>query len=121
MLDHYVGQIISYLEKTPDPRRPGHSLIGNTYIIFTSDNGGMERVPGEIITDNFPLDRGKINAKEGGVRVPSHYYWANNPSRTREPCHGEWVGLLSDHSQLDGNEKAKGSKPRRLRSFPTFA
>ena len=70
MLDHYVGQIISYLEKTPDPRRPGHSLIGNTYIIFTSDNGGMERVPGEIITDNFPLDRGKINAKEGGVRVP---------------------------------------------------
>ena len=70
MLDHYVGQIISYLEKTPDPRRPGHFLIENTYIIFTSDNGGMERVPGEIITDNFPLDRGKINAKEGGVRVP---------------------------------------------------
>ena len=30
----------------------------------------MERVPGEVITDNFPLDRGKINAKEGGVRVP---------------------------------------------------
>ena len=70
MLDHYVGQIISYLETTPDPRRPGHFLMSNTYIIFTSDNGGMERVPGEIITDNFPLDRGKINAKEGGVRVP---------------------------------------------------
>jgi hypothetical protein len=30
----------------------------------------MERVPGEIITDNYPLDKGKINAKEGGVRVP---------------------------------------------------
>ena len=70
MLDHYVGQIISYLEKTPDPRRPGHSLIGNTYIIFTSDNGGMERVPGEIITDNFPLDKGKISLMEGGTRVP---------------------------------------------------
>ena len=70
MFDHYVGQIISYLENTSDPRRPGHFLIDNTYIIFTSDNGGMERVPGEIITDNFPLDRGKINAKEGGVRVP---------------------------------------------------
>ncbi len=70
MLDHYVGQIISYLEKTPDPRRPGHFLISNTYVVFTSDNGGMERVPGEIITDNFPLDKGKINAKEGGVRVP---------------------------------------------------
>ena len=27
-------------------------------------------MPGEIITDNFPLDRGKINLEEGGVRVP---------------------------------------------------
>ena len=70
MLDHYIGQIISYLEETPDPRRPGHFLINNTYVILTSDNGGMERIPGEIITDNFPLDKGKINAKEGGVRVP---------------------------------------------------
>ena len=43
MLDHYVGQIISYLETTPDPRRPGHFLMSNTYIIFTSDNGGMEK------------------------------------------------------------------------------
>ncbi len=70
MLDHYIGEIISYLEKTPDPRRPGQYLMSNTYVIFTSDNGGMERIPGEVITDNFPLDKGKINAKEGGVRVP---------------------------------------------------
>ena len=27
MLDHYIGQIITFLEKTPDPRRPGHSLL----------------------------------------------------------------------------------------------
>ncbi len=70
MFDHYVGQIIEYLEQTDDPRWPGHKLIENTYVIFTSDNGGMERVPGEVITDNYPLDKGKINAKEGGVRVP---------------------------------------------------
>jgi arylsulfatase A-like enzyme len=70
MFDHYVGQIIQYLEQTDDPRWPGHKLIENTYVIFTSDNGGMEKVPGEIITDNYPLDKGKINAKEGGVRVP---------------------------------------------------
>ena len=30
----------------------------------------MEKLPGEIITDNFPLDRGKISLEEGGVRVP---------------------------------------------------
>jgi arylsulfatase A-like enzyme len=70
MFDHYVGQVIEYLKQTDDPRWPGHKLIENTYLIFTSDNGGMERIPGEIITDNYPLDKGKINAKEGGVRVP---------------------------------------------------
>ena len=70
MLDAYIGQIINYLEVTEDPRWPGHKLIENTYLILTSDNGGMEKVPGEIITDNYPLDKGKINAKEGGVRVP---------------------------------------------------
>ncbi len=70
MLDYYVGQVIQTLKSTDDPRRPGHKLIENTYIIFTSDNGGMEGHPGEIITDNYPLDKGKIHAKEGGIRVP---------------------------------------------------
>ena len=69
-LDYYVGQMFDYLETTEDPRWPGHMLIENTYIIFTSDNGGMERMPGDNITDNYPLDRGKISAMEGGVRVP---------------------------------------------------
>ena len=30
----------------------------------------MEGHPGEVITDNFPLDRGKISIMEGGTRVP---------------------------------------------------
>ena len=69
-IDHYTGLLIKYLEETEDPRWPGHKLIENTYVIFTSDNGGMEQHTKEIITDNYPLDKGKINAKEGGVRVP---------------------------------------------------
>ena len=69
-LDYYVGKLFKYLEQTEDPRWPGHTLIENTYVIFTSDNGGMEGYPGEIITDNYPLDRGKISAMEGGTRVP---------------------------------------------------
>ena len=69
-LDTYMGHLFTYLEKTEDPRWPGHKLIENTYIIFTSDNGGMEKTPGEIITDNYPLDRGKISLMEGGTRVP---------------------------------------------------
>lgn len=69
-LDYYMGRLFEYLKTTEDPRWPGHMLVENTYIIFTSDNGGMERHPGEIITDNYPLDRGKISLLEGGVRVP---------------------------------------------------
>jgi len=69
-IDHYTGLLIKYLEQTEDPRWPGHMLNENTYVVFTSDNGGMESHTGEVITDNFPLDKGKINAKEGGTRVP---------------------------------------------------
>lgn len=69
-LDYHIGRLLKYLEETEDPRWPGHMLSENTYLIFTSDNGGMEQHPGEIITDNYPLDRGKISAMEGGTRVP---------------------------------------------------
>lgn len=69
-LDYYVGQVFDYLETTDDPRWPGHKLVENTYIIFTSDNGGMEGSPSERYTENYPLDRGKISAMEGGTRVP---------------------------------------------------
>ncbi|WP_372798905.1 sulfatase, partial [Pontiella sp.] len=68
-LDYYAGQLFHYLEKTDDPRWPGHKLIENTYIIFTSDNGGMEG-SSERYTDNAPLQKGKISAMEGGTRVP---------------------------------------------------
>jgi len=67
-LDYYLGQVFSYLDETEDPRWPGHTLSENTYVIFTSDNGGME--VDHTVTDNYPLDRGKISIKEGGVRVP---------------------------------------------------
>jgi arylsulfatase A-like enzyme len=69
-LDHNLGVIFDYLEETEDPRWPGHKLSENTYLIFTSDNGGMEGGPKERYTDNNPLDMGKISAKEGGTRVP---------------------------------------------------
>ncbi len=69
-LDYYIGIIFDYLDNTEDPRWPGHKLSENTYIIFTSDNGGMEGSEKERYTDNEPLARGKISAMEGGTRVP---------------------------------------------------
>ena len=68
--DYRVGQVVDYLKTTDDPRWPGHKLYENTYLIFTSDNGGAENKGKEVITDNYPLDRGKVSVKEGGTRVP---------------------------------------------------
>jgi uncharacterized sulfatase len=69
-LDYYIGKLLNYLLTTEDPRWPGHMLNENTYVIFTSDNGGMEGHGDVVFTDNYPLDKGKISAMEGGVRVP---------------------------------------------------
>jgi len=69
-LDYNIGRVFDYLENTDDPRWPGHKLVENTYIIFTSDNGGTEGKTGERYTDNDPLDLGKTSIKEGGTRVP---------------------------------------------------
>ena len=68
--DYYIGRVINYLKKTPDPRWQGHQLIENTYILLSSDNGGCETAGPEIITDNYPLHKGKKYGYEGGIRVP---------------------------------------------------
>jgi arylsulfatase A-like enzyme len=49
--------------------------LENTYIIFTSDNGGghseKRKVGGEIRRFNGPLQEGKRSIYEGGIRVPT--------------------------------------------------
>ena len=49
--------------------------LENTYIIFTSDNGGghseKRKVDGEIRRFNGPLQEGKRSIYEGGIRVPT--------------------------------------------------
>ena len=39
--DAELGQLLDFLEKTKDPRRPSKKLIHNTLIIFTSSKGGV--------------------------------------------------------------------------------
>ena len=78
-MDWMVGKVITYLEETDDPRNPGHKLIDNTYIILSSDNGGVTGSPAvntagvrehEQVTDNTPLRGGKQTPQEGGLRIP---------------------------------------------------
>ena len=69
-LDWSLGRVVDLLKKTDDPRNPGKKLYETTYIIFSSDNGAVEKANGDIVTDNYPLDEGKKYTQEGGIRVP---------------------------------------------------
>lgn len=62
-MDENVGRIIKALKK--------EGLQENTWIIFTSDNGGLStRFNKNAPTSNGPLRAGKGWCYEGGIRVP---------------------------------------------------
>ena len=67
MLDYYVGQLVQYLEQTDDPRWPGHKLIENTYIIFTSDNGGWKVIRGRSLQTTALSTEEEISLMEGAL------------------------------------------------------
>ena len=61
--DQHIGILLDYLKKAGE--------LGNTYFIFTSDNGS-ECIPRtkENRRYNGPLQEGKYSCFEGGIRVP---------------------------------------------------
>ena len=68
-LDKSIGKLLQAYEEL--------GLSENTYIIFTSDNGGMPVLPIQVNKGrpykqglNSPLLRGKWDLMEGGIRVP---------------------------------------------------
>ncbi len=60
-MDEGIGQILDTLRR--------ESLLDNTLVVFTSDNGG------ERFSDNWPLVGGKMDLTEGGIRVPWIAHW----------------------------------------------
>jgi arylsulfatase A-like enzyme len=109
-LDYYMGQIFSYLETTDDPRWPGHKLSENTYVIFTSDNGGAEGRPTkQRFTENAPLDHGKISTKEGGTRVPLIIVGPGIPAGVQTDVMANGLDFYPTILSLIGAEKPEGA------------
>ena len=64
-LDDGLGMLMDHLKAL--------GLEDNTYVIYMADNGGVPNIPGGkkyAQSLNHPLQRGKWDAMEGGLRVP---------------------------------------------------
>ncbi len=61
-LDTQIGRLIALLKES--------GKLGNTFILFTSDNGGHYG-----ITKQWPLRSGKGSYYEGGIREPLFVFW----------------------------------------------
>jgi arylsulfatase A-like enzyme len=63
-VDNALGEIVATLAEL--------GLSENTFIIFTSDNGGLLM---DDATNNAPLRSGKGYPYEGGIRIPTIFFW----------------------------------------------
>lgn len=68
--DVALGLLLDYLDRD-DPRRPGHKLIDNTLVVFTSDNGAERNRK----ASTGPFRSNKASVYEGGHRVPFIAAW----------------------------------------------
>ena len=70
-LDRNIGLLIGALKHK--------RIFENTFIVFTSDNGGLYG-----ITKQIPLRAGKGSYYEGGIRVPFFFFWKGQIASTQE-------------------------------------
>lgn len=96
-LDDGIGRILDRLIK--------HDLLRNTWLIFLSDNGGRNGIPGAPEKQehrNAPLRDGKHSFYEGGIRVPFIVLGPEVPAGTvsRVPVSG--VDILPTLADLAG-------------------
>jgi arylsulfatase A-like enzyme len=101
-MDRNIGILFSSLEK--------ENLLGNTLVIFTSDNGGIYS-----ISKQLPLRAGKGSYYEGGIRVPCFILWEGIRSKGRSsdipishldlfPTLLNIIGVNTTDHSLDGRD-----------------
>lgn len=80
-MDHGIGQVVQHVED--------QQLLEETLIVFTSDNGGQVNVGGR----NAPLNGGKQDMWEGGIRVCTCVVW---PGQIEAGARSNWPGIGMD-------------------------
>ena len=103
IMDDAVGSVVEQLEE--------QSLVENTLIIFTSDNGPSfegGKKP-DMLDSNGPLRGGKRDLYEGGIRVPFIASWPAviKPGRTTDHASAFW-DFLPTVCDLAGQPKPDG-------------
>ena len=98
-LDAKVGQLEDALIRT--------GQRGNTLVVFTSDNGGVESLKNAYVgrvghsplnSENHPLRAEKATLYEGGTRVCAFANWPGklNPAKVTGPMHAvDWFPTLA--------------------------
>jgi arylsulfatase A-like enzyme len=98
-MDARIGEFIAALDAS--------GQRGNTLIVFTSDNGGLEKggnayvgnvPPTPALSSNLPLRGQKNELHEGGIRVPAFVNWPGHlsPRKVTAPLHAaDWTPTLT--------------------------
>ena len=107
-IDDGAGQIMKTLEEL--------SLLENTILIFTSDNGG--EAPN--VTSNAPLRGGKSQLYKGGVRVPLIIHCPRKLSRVEKFISHSKYGLLSHFFRSLRYDMTKTNPRWSVNSSPDF-
>ena len=104
-LDESIGLILDKLEEL--------DLDRNTYIIYSSDNGSVPIItPKKYYKQsyNFPLQRGKWDASEGGIRVPFIVMGPGIDKKRYSDTPISFSDLLPTIIDIAGNKKLKNNE-----------
>jgi arylsulfatase A-like enzyme len=98
-VDLQVGRILDQLEDPNGDGDTSDSILDNTLIMFTSDNGGLASERGIPGYDSTGILRGsKAMMEEGGHRVPFVAMWPGmietNSVSDQLICGHDWVGVM---------------------------
>jgi len=104
-LDNGVGRLLDAVDRL--------AIDDNTYVFFTTDNGGRGTVPGgddDAMAPNFPLSGAKHHLLEGGIRVPFFVVGPGIPAGSvcRVPVAG--YDFLPTFHSLAGGESSQLTK-----------